>query len=394
MTTPARTEQDDFDEQYSGGDGDARVGRRKFWFKSSEKSKLKLVRTPSMQHSDPSLLRLRVPYAPLSLSMKKAALEQWSGLALLQPEDGAYARNFLICGMNALRAEVLDMMSMVHAMNEHKRVLTHAAVERFYAWLPIFAIYVERYLYVEEDIILKTIVERVGRVHRCMREGSRMQLRGRLQKAIRDMSSTQRVFVRSLPAGEKLFKLADLAELVAEISVEYTTRFVETLAPVVQDAFTRSEVDRMRMKFIKYVVSHVGADDLLVLYTRWMHPRDLGKWKARALMPAEFKYRSYNKWEKNVIFGHFIIPARFTDVLVDETTDDVDQAEQWREDLRRAQSARARLEAGEYDDQDEEEYEDASEGDVGEEGHDGNGTEGRPEEKEEFVEEKKGTGVQ
>lgn len=327
----------------------------------TSRSFLKMRRSGTVDDSNPSLLSNRVPYAPLSLSHKQRALSAWPGLALLPVESGAHAHNLLVCGMNAIRAEVLDMLAMVSAMEEHKKVLTHAAVERFFAWTPAFATFVERYFFVEEDIVLTLIEERLGKVHGRMKTSSRMKMRGCLQKAIRDLHETSVTFVPSLPAGERFAGLARCAAAVAQTAQTYTRTFVDVLVPLVRGAYSKSDVEKMRTRLIKYIVSHVGADDLLVLYTRWMTPRQVARWRAQALFPAEFKFRSYHKWEKNVMLGHFVIPARFADVLKAETTEEENDAdtaaELWREQMRRAQGDRANIQAGflegEYDDSEE-----------------------------------------
>lgn len=345
------------------------------------RSFLKLRRTGTLD-ADLSLLRHRVPYMPLSLEYKQRALAAWPGLALLPIEAGAHAHNFLVCGMNAIRAEVLDMLAMVSAMEAHKKVLTHAAVERFFAWTPAFAVFVERYLFVEEDVILSQVEERLGRVHGRMRAGARMRMRGGLQKAIRDLDEASETFVPSLPAGERFANLARLAAAVGRATESYTRTFVDILVPLVRGAYSKADIEKMRTRLIKYVVSHVGADDLLVLYTRWMTPRQVARWRAHALFPAEFKFRSYHKWEKNVMLGHFVIPARFADVLKAESAEeeeDTDQAaELWREQMRRAQVDRVHVDRahdqagycmeGEYDDSEESGESQEAEGGEGGEG--------------------------
>lgn len=288
---------------------------------------------------DHSLLSCRVQYRPKSLRAKEAALRHNPGLTLDSASEESPSKRLVACGVNSLRAEVLDMNAMLRAMIESKRVLTHAAVERFFAWLPIFSVYVERYMYVEEDIIVSWIEDKAGKLKGPLRASKRMELRGKIQKAISDVDAVQASFVHSLPAGERLERLVRACEAVTELVVDYTTKILCYFPPAIDQHYSKQDIEKIRCRLVKYVVAHVGAKDFLALYTRWMTPKQLTQWKTRVLVPADFKFLSYGKWEKDMRDGHYVIPANFAEVLAAETEEDEDHATEWRENFKRAQSS-------------------------------------------------------
>eukprot|EP00171_Calliarthron_tuberculosum_P008811 IDg8811t1 len=285
-----------------------------------------------------SLLRNRVRFGPKTIELRMEALKQSPGLALFRETEGAYGRNFLICGMNAIRAEILDMNTMILAMDRHKRVLTHQIVARFYDWLSDFALYVERYMIVEEDVILQWIESGRGRVKGDMRISVRMEFRGRLRKAIQDVECTHLHFRQNLPAGEKFHILKNVAAGLSRLAVDYTRRFVGALAPVVDNAFSKSDIAKVRCRLTKHIAARAGAAHVLVLYTRWMSPKALVKWKLKYLVKTELVYLSFRRWESNVYDAHFSVVSNFADTLAEEDRDKerIDGAREWINTFKRA----------------------------------------------------------
>lgn len=299
-----------------------------------------------INYKNPSLLTSRLRYGQISMQMKMDALKNVPGIALLKEFEGRPGRNLLICGMNAIRAELLDMNMMILAMDTYKHVLTHDVVASFYDWLSAFMHFVDRYFLVEEEVILEWIEKKRGRVKGVMRASARMEHRGRLQKTIQDTEATKSHFTPNLPAGEKFHVLKTAVAGLTDLALEYTRRFMETLTPIVEDTFSRVEIEKIRRKIVKYICERVGAEDVLILYTRWMSPRDLTRWKLLYLIKTPSVYRSFRKWEIDTFEGHFYIVVDFADILAEEGGGNaLEQAKEWMEDLRRANVAREQLDS-------------------------------------------------
>lgn len=255
---------------------------------------------------------------PKTLAKKEEALVKYPFLALEHFGDDN-GRNIVLCGANSMRAEVLDMVTMASIMNENMQHLTHAAVERFFEWLPLFGIYMERYFYVEEDVLFKWIVDKEGLLKGSLRASVRMMLRGKLQKMYQDIVDLQSVFVRQLPAGERVGRLMKAVDEFTLQVIEYYKFTVDDLPQLINKHYNKAACNKFHLKWAKHVISHVGTEDFLVLYTRWMKAKDVREWKTKVLLRTDFKFMAYNSWEKDMDYAHFQIAGDFAELLAEET---------------------------------------------------------------------------
>lgn len=263
----------------------------------------------------------RTRTCPKTLVKKEEALVKHPFLALEHYGED-HGRNAVLCGANSMRAEVLDMVTMATIMNENMQHLTHAAVERFFEWLPLFGVYMERYFFVEEDILFKWIVEKEGPLKGSLRASVRMMLRGKLQKMYQDIVDLQKVFVRQLPAGERVGRLMKAVDEFALQVIEYFKFTLDDLPQVINKHYNKGACNKLHLKWVKHVISHVGTEDFLVLYTRWMKAKDLREWKTKVLLRTDFKFMAYNTWEKDMDYAHFQIAGDFAELLEEETSHD------------------------------------------------------------------------
>jgi hypothetical protein len=268
------------------------------------------------------------PKSPISktgtkgTNMKDQVLTKYPALAIEQFSSGAHARNFILCGANSLRAEALDMLVMVFHMEEKMMKLTHAAVDRFFEWIPILGVYIERYMFAEEDVLVEWISEKEGQLKGTMRESNRILMRGKVQKALTDLFDMQDIFLHSLPAGERIGRVVTAADAFANLVIEYVDSILVELPMIIDKHYKKAAIEKEKQNWAKYILSHVGSEDFLVLYTRWMNSGDLREWKMKVLMRVEFKYLAYTSWERNMNFAHFRIASDFEKMMEDEEDED------------------------------------------------------------------------
>lgn len=271
-------------------------------------------------------------------ALQAEVFKTYTGLAIT-PLTTDWARNLVIFGANSVKKEVVDLNIMNVVMQENEKVLTHTAVERFFEWVPPFRDYLERYLYVEEDVLIKWIEGKVGKLTGTLRLSSRMKLRGNMRLKLQELIQVQEKFTTSLPAGERLHFATEAVKEFSERVIEYFGQLVEVLPPLVKVNFKRKDALMTRIKWVKHVTSHVGADEFLVLYTRWLSPKELLEWRTKVLLPSDFKFRAYRSWQKDMDYAHFSIAKDFQEDLDFENADDLQQQEQAKLDFQRAQIA-------------------------------------------------------
>lgn len=303
---------------------------------------------PRVLSKNPSLLCSRVPYGERAQKFKLEILERIPGLALLPPrsENNGSGYNMLRGGINSLRAEVLDMNMIVAAMKTHRLELTHDVIASFFTWFSRLASYIDRYMFLEEDVIFNWLNEIGLRLRGDMRPALRMQLRGRLQKAFHDVLDCEDRFRPNIPAGETFGFLADHVDEVTKLCVTYTEKLMGELAPLIDTNCRRGEIDRIRCRIIRYIMNLEDAEDAIVMYTRWMAPRDLMLWKCKYLVRVERIYTSFKSWEEVMYKEHFEIAAKFADALYEENSEHqmTIEAEEWMETYCRAQIGMAKYE--------------------------------------------------
>ncbi len=290
---------------------------------------------------NPSLLCSRVPYGERAQKFKLQVLESIPGLALLPAlsSNNGPGYELLRGGVNSLRAEVLDLNMIVAAMRTHRLELTHDVIASFFIWFSQLASYIDKYMFLEEDVIFEWLSEIGLRLRGAMRPALRIQLRGRLQKAFYDVSDSEDRFRPNIPAGETFSILANHVDEVTKLSVEYTHKLIRELAPLIDEYCRRSEIERVRCRIIRYIMNLEDAENTMVIYTRWMAPRELIRWKCKYLVRVERVYTSYKEWEENMYNEHFEIAAKFADALNEENNGHQMriEAEEWMETYWRAQ---------------------------------------------------------
>ena len=281
-----------------------------------------------------SLLKPNKKYKALQLQVTKL----YPGLSIA-PLTADWAHNMAVFGPNSIKREVQDLNIMLLVMEENSKVLTHKAVERFFEWIPVFSDYLERYLFVEEDMFMKWVENKTGKINGKLKLSTRMKLRGTMRLKLLELIKVQDKFTTSLPAGERLHLITEGVKEFTEPVVEYFAPFAETISPIIKENFKKKDVLLQRMKWVKHVTSHVGAQEFLVLYTRWLSKQELLEWKTKVLLPSDFKFRAYRSWQKDMDYAHFSIAKEFQEDLDYENADDMAAQEQARLDFERAQIA-------------------------------------------------------
>lgn len=279
------------------------------------------------------------------LKAKEKVLADNEGLQIHIPKPGDRAEQIIMCGANSVFAEVIDLNSMIIVMSENNTMLSHSMVERFFEWFPPFITYIDRYMTVEEEFIIRPIETRIDGLKNALKPSGRMLLRGRIQRAMYDLVDLQDIFKPYLPAGQQL---SDVVQICAEFTkcvVEYWSLVVSLLPPILRSHFTRAEVDKLRIKLVKHVANHVGYKDFLAIYTRWMGHSALSEWKRNVLLPSDYKFFSYSQWDRDMDYAHYTIAGQFGDYLLHENADDMRLREESKADFERARVTRLQMEA-------------------------------------------------
>ncbi len=272
--------------------------------------------------TDPSLLCSRIPYGAQALKYKREALERNTGLRLFKwTNSDGLGRDLLRGGMNALRAQVLDLNMLCDAMKTYRTRLTHANVASFFDWLGKTLIYFERYIWLEDDIIFNMFLEKGVPIRGAMSPSKRMLLRGRLQKSFHDLYDAHLLFRDNQPAGETFAVIPPLVENLTALTVEYTSKFMLVLVPLIDEHFRRSEIDRTYADLIRYILNHDNTEDNIVIYTLWMNPQELKRWKRKSRSVSYRINKLYSSWEKHIYEDHFKFAALFADKLYSEANE-------------------------------------------------------------------------
>lgn len=298
----------------------------------------------------------------LTLTHKEKALLKYPFLSIEQFSGNAGA-DLIQTGANSIRAETLDMVTMAGIMQDNIRQLTHDCVDRFFEWFPLFGVYLERYFYVEEDIIMKWVIEKGGACKGKMRTSNRMMLRGKLQKKVSDLMDMQELFPRNMPPGERMGLLLVAVDEFALQVIEYLENLTTEVPILINMHYDKSACEKLKVRWVRHVVNHVGTADFLVLYTRWMPQKDLREWKTKILFRTEFKYAAYTTWEKDMDFAHFSIVAHFAEFLRKENKEN--DAEQGKVEFSKNKNAVHQHMNPEEEENDSDEYSDEG-SDIGE----------------------------
>lgn len=298
----------------------------------------------------------RAKTGPISLRAKEAVLKKFPQLEIKNPVDKA--EQIVLQGINSFKAELVDMNSMCVVMEENKNMLTFKAVEKFFEWVPLFDLFLERYMLVEEDFVVKW-VEGEDMLKGDLRPGNRMLYRGSIQKCVRDIQDLQDDFVPHLPPGQTLPKLIDACDDFTTEMLLFFSRLESQLPPLLKKRFTNHQIEKQIHKIVKHVVSHIGYQDFLAIYTRWMPPAGLLTWKTKVLLPCDFKFFSYRSWESDMDNAHYNIAASFGEKLEEENRQDHAENAERQQDFERAKMQRREMEMGalEVELEDEEESE-------------------------------------
>jgi hypothetical protein len=262
----------------------------------------------------------RTKTGKLTKTVRAKALVRHPGLAIEQFSIDGHSKNLILMGVNSIRAEVLDMVAMVIHMQDKKMNLSHAAVESFFTWIIFFGIYLERYMFVDEDTIMAWIIEKEGPIMGKLKESYRILMCGKIQKRLAEIAEMQAIFPHSLPAGERIGRVALAVDDFAVLVTDYMGSVLAEIPALIDKYYKKTEIDKAKRNIVKYVLEHVGSEDFLVLYTRWLNISDLREWKMKVLMRVDFKYRAYSGWEKDMSFAHLHIASKFADS--DEFADD------------------------------------------------------------------------
>lgn len=305
-------------------------------------SRKKSLRDKLARSKDEPVFGSRAKTGPSTLKAKQRVVEFCPSLAITLPQNKA--EDMVLQGINSIRAEVIDFNAMLVTMQDNLRMLTHTAIERFFEWIPLFSVYLERYMLVEEDFVFKWIEKKADTLRGALKPSSRMVLRGKIQKQVRDIQDVQDEFMPHLPAGERLPKLVAVVESFNKNIEEYVTLLTTKLPELIQQHYDKGEIDKQRMRIVKHLVAHVGYQDFIALYTRWMKPGDLLEWKTTVLFPCDFKFFSYATWDKDMDYAHYKIASQFAEVLEDENKEAVELNKQSKADFERALASRREAE--------------------------------------------------
>lgn len=277
-----------------------------------------------------------------------------------KPVGGDPAQELLMYGANSIKAEIIDMNTMLMVMQDNMHMLTHQAVERFFEWIPLFSLYLERYMLVEEDLIFRWVEGKAGSLKGKLSPAQRMMIRGRIQRELQDVEETQDTFVPHVPAGQRLSALSETVDTLTNDIIMFFEIVSEIVPPILRERCSKSDIVKSRGRIVRHVVEHVGYEDFLALYTRWMPPGDLLEWKTSVLLPCDFKFFSYSTWEKDMDSAHYQIAAGFAERLEEESRDDIEANKQSKMDFERARQTRLQMlqEGLDAEVAEEEEYED------------------------------------
>ncbi|KAI0563424.1 hypothetical protein FGB62_40g143 [Gracilaria domingensis] len=272
------------------------------------------------------------------ISAKQAILAKYPGLAIQQCDDGA--TKLVVHGLNSLRAETLDLHSMVYVMHDYRQKLTHRAVERFFQWIPLFVLYVERYMLVDEHVILRWVESSGGLLRGSLRQSVRMKARGSIQHQLSCIERLRSSFTPSLPAGERFGNVRTQCELFTGEVEKFCNLIQNELIPIVKERFSESELHKAKLRVVRHVVQFVGYQDFLAIYTRWMRHADLLEWKSTILLPCDFKFFAYGTWDKDMDVAHYQIAAKFEEFIQEENRADEEAEKQTKADFERARASR------------------------------------------------------
>lgn len=278
-----------------------------------------------------------------TLAAKAKVLQKYRGLAIESSERGNRAKQITIHGANSIRAEIIDLNSMVVVMEDNITVLTHTAVERFFQWFEPFVSYLERYMLVEEDFLIKIIESKCDMLKGGLKPSARMVMRGKMQRHLHDLVALQDIFTPYLPAGQKLPQVIEACDLLTKQVVEFWSLMTTELPPLIKQHFTKSEMDKLRTKLVKHVVNHIGYKDFIAMFTRWMGPADLLEWKTHVLLPCDYKFFSYANWDREMQDTHYYIPSRFREFLLRENEESTQMNEESKADFERARETRMKM---------------------------------------------------
>jgi hypothetical protein len=295
----------------------------------------------------------RTKIGPLTRLGQERALARYPYLAIEMQSIDNHGGNLLLVGVNSIRSELLDLVTMMMIMDESAVNLTHSAVDRFFEWLPMFCTYLERYFFVEEDVVLGAIIALVGPLKGKMKMSSRMVMIGTIQKEAKDMVNMQDLFIDSLPAGQRIGKLSTVVHKFTATVIEYLKLSFEEVSLLFSKHFSKAQVDKVRLKIVKYVTGHVGTEEFLVLYTRWMPSKELLEWKTKTLLRKDLSFFSYTLWERNMEDNHFRLVGKFAEKLKAENdaSKDSPNANKEAEFMRHKQAARERQKLAEPTDE-------------------------------------------
>lgn len=286
----------------------------------------------------------RVKTGKTMLDAKARVIEKYPSLAI--QDDGRSDRAFQIVahGANSIRAEVIDLNSMLLVMQDNVTMLTHAAVERFFEWMPPFMLYIEWYMMLEEEFLIKLVESKSEPLKGKLRMSGRMLMRGKIQRHLHDLMQLQDIFTPYLPAGQKLPEVIETCELMTEHIAEFWSLITEVVPVVIRKYYSKSEIEKLRIKLVKHVVDHVGYKDFIAVYTRWMRPAELLEWKTNVLLPCDYKFFSYVTWDRQMEQSHYCIAAQFGEALERENEETALVNEQSRRDFELARGARLKME--------------------------------------------------
>lgn len=286
----------------------------------------------------------RVKTGKIMLDAKARVVEKYPALAIQDGDKSDRAFQIVAHGANSVRAEVIDLNSMLLIMQDNITMLTHAAVERFFEWMPPFMLYIEWYMMLEEEFLIKIVESKSESLKGKLKMAGRMLLRGKIQRHLHDLMQLQEIFTPYLPAGQKLPEVIEMCELMTEHVIEFWSLLTAELPVLIRKHFSKAEVEKLRIKVVKHVVNHVGYKDFIAVYTRWMRPADLLEWKTNVLLPCDYKFFSYTTWDRQMEQSHYYIAAQFGDVLESENEETARLNEQSRLDFERARGARLKME--------------------------------------------------
>lgn len=306
----------------------------------------------------------RVKTGKTMLQAKAKVLETYPTLAI--QDDGNLDRAFQVVahGANSVRAEMIDLNAMLVVMQDNVTALTHTAIERFFDWMPPFMLYLEWYMLLEEELLIKAVETKADPLRGKLKTSGRMLSRGTIQRHLHDLMQLQDIFTPYLPAGQKLPEVVEMCDLLTTHIAEYWSLLTAELPDLIRKHFSKSEVDKLRLKIIKHVVDHVGYKDFIAIFTRWMRPSELLEWKTNVLLPCDYKFFSYSTWERQMDQSHYCVAAQFGQFFENENAETARMNEQSRLDFERAQDARLKMERSrdeidfdidDYDDYDEDE---------------------------------------